>query len=170
VNRWAAILPRTAVRTVFVTALWLVVSEGDTNSLVVGIPLSVLAAAVSVRLYPDPVPRIDPLGFVRFAGFFVVNSILGGVDVAVRAFRPSLPLEPDNIIYRLRLEGLAARILFVNTVSLLPGTLSAQLRDGELLVHVLDCSRPVQEELRVVEDRIGDLFGLTLPLVAGDER
>ena len=161
-NRWAALLPRTAVRTVFVTALWLIVSEGDIGSLVVGVPLSVLAAAVSVRLYPEPLPRLSPSGFARFAGFFMVHSVLGGIDVAARAFRPSMPLQPDNVTYTMQLEGLAARILFVNTVSLLPGTLSAQLNDRELLVHVLDCSRPVHDELRVVEQRIGDLFGQDL--------
>jgi multicomponent Na+:H+ antiporter subunit E len=167
---WAGTLPRIAIRTMFVIVLWLVVSEGDLGSLVVGVPLSVIASGVSVRLYPDRVPRLHPVGIVRFIGFFAVQSVLGGVDVALRAFRPSLPLDPADVHYRLRLPPLAPRILFINTVSLLPGTLSAQLIDDVLVIHVLDCSRPVAEELARVEERVGLIFGLDLTTEGGGAR
>ena len=47
-----------------------------------------------------------------------------------------------------------------NTVTLLPGTLSADLRGQILVVHVLDARGPAAERLALLERRVADLFGL----------
>lgn len=159
---WARMARRILLRTIFSTVLWLVVDEGHLDSLIVGIPLSLIAAVVSVRLYPGPMPRLRPFGATKFAGYFIVQSFLGGLDVASRAFRPSMPLEPANVVYELRLPRMASRILFLNTVSLLPGTLSSELDGDRLVVHVLDCSQPVLQELAKLEERIAEVFGFVL--------
>lgn len=161
-DTWVRMTPRILLRTIFLTVLWLIVDEGGLSSLVVGIPLSLIASAVSVRLYPEPMPKIRPLGVLRFIRYFVVQSFLGGLDVASRAFRPSMPLDPANITYELRLPRMAPRILFLNTVSLLPGTLSSELAEDRLVVHVLDCSQPVLQDLAVLEERVADIFGVAL--------
>jgi multicomponent Na+:H+ antiporter subunit E len=49
-----------------------------------------------------------------------------------------------------------------NTVSLLPGTLSAELDEHCLRVHVLDQTGAFALELSVLEERVADLFGLRL--------
>lgn len=154
----AATALRITRRTLFAAVLWLVVAEGALDSLTVGAPMSVAAAAISVRLSPQAAPRLRTLGLFRFASFFLVQSVLGGLDVAVRALKPSMPLDPGYVAYPLRLKGVHARVLFVNTISLLPGTLSAHLESDRLIVHALDCSRPVLDELRLVEERVGGVF------------
>jgi multicomponent Na+:H+ antiporter subunit E len=73
-----------------------------------------------------------------------------------------MPLEPANVTYELRLPRMAPRILFLNTVSLLPGTLSSELAEDQLVVHVLDCSQPVLQDLAILEERIADIFGVVL--------
>jgi multicomponent Na+:H+ antiporter subunit E len=47
-----------------------------------------------------------------------------------------------------------------NVVSLLPGTLSAELRGDCLKVHVLDANADVFEELQSLESKIKHVFGL----------
>jgi multicomponent Na+:H+ antiporter subunit E len=47
-------------------------------------------------------------------------------------------------------------------MSLLPGTLSTELRDDCLCLHVLDARLPVEADLRQVEIRVADLFGVSL--------
>jgi multicomponent Na+:H+ antiporter subunit E len=49
-----------------------------------------------------------------------------------------------------------------NTVSLLPGTLSAELDEAHLRVHVLDETGAFAAELQVVEAHVAQLFGLNL--------
>lgn len=99
-------------------------------------------------------------GLIRFLPYFVWNSLRGGVDVAVRVLHPQLPIEPALVRYELRLRDSAARVLMADTVTLLPGTLSADLDDHVLVVHVLNAGAPFDEVLEVLEQRVADLFGL----------
>ena len=69
-----------------------------------------------------------------------------------------MPLNPAMVEYPLRLASSAARNLFAGTVSLLPGTLSAELGDDRLFVHVLDVGRPFEQELQTIEDRVAGIF------------
>lgn len=69
-------------------------------------------------------------------------------------------LNPGLLRYELRIAPGTARVFFVNTVSLLPGTLSADLREDCLWVHVIDASQENYAHLRLLEDRVADLFAL----------
>jgi multisubunit Na+/H+ antiporter MnhE subunit len=46
-----------------------------------------------------------------------------------------------------------------NIVSLLPGTLSVELDEDSLTVHVLDKTGAINEELNVLENHLVDIFG-----------
>ena len=72
---------------------------------------------------------------------------------------PRLPINPDVMHYRLRLDDSLARVLMANTVTLLPGTLSADLQDDVLEVHVLNATDAVTDMLATLEQRIARLFG-----------
>lgn len=148
-----------ALRFVLLLAIWLVIAEGEIGSLVVGAPLALVAALISVSLAPVSGNRVSLGGLARFAGYFAVESVRGGIDVAIRAYRPSMPIDPACVSYALRLKEPLARVVFANTVSLLPGTLSASFEGDALVVHALDQAQPVIESLATLERRVADLFG-----------
>ena len=149
-------------RIILLALLWWVITEGA-GGWYLGIPAILLALGTSYWLQPKPIVRLRPAGLLRFAGFFLVQSLRAGVDVALRAFRPTMPLYPALQEYRLRLPAGPARVFLADTMSLLPGTLSTELHDDRLGLHVLDTRLPVEADLRRVEVRVADLFGLTLP-------
>jgi multicomponent Na+:H+ antiporter subunit E len=158
----AATVRRILLRTAWFVLAWIVVSEADLGSLVMGVPFAVIAAVLSNALIRSDMPRVSVRGTFRYIGFFVVQSVLGGIDVAARALRPSLPLDPGCIWYPIRITGRPARVLFADTISLLPGTLSARMDGDRLEVHMLDmCARSI-EGLVALEDRVGAVFGQTL--------
>ncbi|MDP2400682.1 MAG: Na+/H+ antiporter subunit E [Actinomycetota bacterium] len=153
---------RFAERAVLFAAAWWILVEGDNSSWLFGVPFSLFAAMASVRLTPRRGWVLRPVGTLRFIGYFAWHSIAGGIDVALRAVRPSMPISPGFISCPLRLAGDPARVLLADTVSLLPGTLSSGLVGDSLVLHVLDCSMPVIEDVRRVEERIADALGLQL--------
>jgi len=142
--------------------VWWVVVEGDPSGWVFGVPFVALATLASIKLTPTREWRLSPLGTLRYAWYFIHQSLLGGIDVALRAIRPSMPIDPELVQYRMRLEPEHARVLFADTVSLLPGTLSTGFEGDWLTMHVIDCGLPVEQSLRDVEERVADLFGLDL--------
>lgn len=142
---------------IFLSALWWLLTGGDPGSWAVGVPVIAAALVVRRRLNPFPAARVCPVGIVRFLAFFFRASLVGGVDVAWRAFHPRLPLTPGLVDYTLRLRSPAERILAAGTVSLLPGSLSAELDQDRLTVHALDLELPVTRQLGELEARIAGL-------------
>lgn len=106
-----------------------------------------------------------PHRLLAFAAYFLRESLLGGIDVAWRAMHPRLQIEPCFSHYRLRLPTGQPRTLMISIVSLLPGTLSADMQDDDtLLVHALTpkaCS-----SIEPLESWIAWLFSLEQQLAA----
>ena len=142
--------------------LWCILLEGDLKGWWYGLPVIAAATATSLWLAPEAGQFWHPVGLVRFIGFFLWQSLRGGVDVALRAIDPRLLLYPQLIEYRLRLPVGPARIVLMNTISLLPGTLSVELHPTLLQVHVLDGRMDTQRSLQQVEAVVARLFALKL--------
>jgi multicomponent Na+:H+ antiporter subunit E len=151
------------LRLLLFTALWWVLAEGEAKGWAVAAASVGGATLASLILLPPGSRRLRVAALARFVPFFLRESVRGGIDVARRALHPRLPLSPGFIEYRLRLPAGPARVLFATTISLLPGTVSAQLGETHLRVHLLDRSRPVQARLRELEERVASVFGIELP-------
>jgi len=161
-------LQRGVVRVVVFALLWWMLTAGAADSWLVGAPVVLIATLVSMALLPDF--SLSPRGVVCFVPFFIWHSLRGGVDVAWRAFHPRVPIVPDLIEYPLRLPPGLPRVFMVNTVSLLPGTLSVELGANRLKIHVLDTRKSVLSELMKVERAVARMFDISLQNAKGGER
>ncbi len=158
---------RFCFRTLVFALLWWILTQGAINSWLVGAPVVLLAVLASGWLLPAI--SWSPSGVVRFIPFFLWRSLYAGVDVARRALHPKLPISPGLFDYRWRLPPGLPRVFMANTVSLLPGTLSAELGKEHLRVHVLDQSGDFISELSLVEERVARLFGVSLADAESEE-
>ena len=139
--------------------LWWVLAGGRADSWGVGGASVILALAASLVLLPPAKGRFSPLGLAAFVGFFLVQSVKGGIQVAAMALRPRLDLAPAMLDLPIALPPGPARVLLVNTLSLLPGTLSVRIEGDQLRRHVLDRRLPIMEELRAAEAAIARIRG-----------
>lgn len=155
------------LRAVVFALLWWILTAGAVESWLVGVPVVLIATLVSMALLP--VFSWSLTGVVCFVPFFVWQSLRGGVDVAWRAFHPRMPITPGLIEYPLHLSPGLPRVFFVNTVSLLPGSLCAELGVDCLIVHVLDTRKNDLSELMMVEQAVARMFGTSLNNVEGGE-
>lgn len=141
------------------TGLWWVLAGGRADSWGVGGVSVILALAASLVLLPPAKGRFSPLGLAAFVGFFLIQSVKGGIQVAAMALRPRLDLAPAMLDLPLALPPGLARILLANTLTLLPGTLSVRIEGDRLRLHVLDRRLPIMEELRAAEAAITRIRG-----------
>jgi multicomponent Na+:H+ antiporter subunit E len=142
--------------------VWLVVTSGDPGALAVGVFTAATAVAVSLRLLP-PGPRAVRLWNVAtLLPLFLADSLRGGVDVALRAFHPRVPVRPGWIAYPLRLPAGLARVSLGNFLSLMPGSLAAGEHHDVLYVHCLDTSGTIEPKIAREEGRIARITGLEL--------
>lgn len=142
-----------AIRWAVLLMLWFVLSNASAYQLWFGIVVTGAAAMLSMLLAPASGRRVSAVAILRVLPFFFGQALIGGVDVGMRALRRR-PLEPTFIDHPLRLRSEGGRLWLVCVVSLLPGTVSCELRDDVLHIHVLDRSMAVQAVLDQLEAHI----------------
>lgn len=147
-------------RLAVLSIVWLVLVNGAPSSWWVGVPtVAVAVLATLPSRYAAPLVWREVF---RFIPFFVVRSLSGGIDVALRALNPRMPLDPTLIEYPLRLPGGLPSVVLANLVNLLPGTLTAELHGGALRVHVIDRRAPFVEEIDALEAAVARMFDVAL--------
>jgi multicomponent Na+:H+ antiporter subunit E len=151
---------KTIPRALAFLLLWLVLAGFHAGDL----PAIVLAVGgatwVSLRLLPPGAGRLSPLGIARLALRFPYQSVVAGVDVAVRALAPQVRLRPGFVTVPLRLPDGTARDGFLALSSLMPGTLPLETEaDGRLLVHCLDTDQNVAAQMATEEARFASAVG-----------
>lgn len=149
-----------SLRLLLFLILWTVLTNGDVSSLGIGLPAAVLAAVTSTRLIPPL--KWNFKAFVQFIPFFFKYALIGGFDVMWRVFHPTLPINPDLVSYRLSLPEGFARDIMVDVISLLPGTLSVEVEDNVLIIHVLNVENDIEKEVSLIESRLSQIFCLTM--------
>jgi len=141
-----------------VAGLWWLLTDGDPASWLVGAPTVAAAAWVMHRTAVKAPGRISLLGSIRFLPYFILESVRGGVDVAWRTLGPRLRVRPGFLEYRSGLRRPEARVFFANCVSLLPGTLAADLRGDLIHLHLLDHTSDVHSDLKRLERAVERIY------------
>lgn len=161
-------LPMSVARLLFsgvvFAALWVTLAGySDPSAWIVGLPTVIAAAWFHDRLSQGSRSRLSVVGGIQLIPFFLRESFTGGIDVARRVVWRRVNVDPGFFDYRLGLTLPSARVLFVDLVSLLPGTLSADFRGDTLHIHTLDRNAdPIPEFMRL-ERRVAALYRETLP-------
>lgn len=133
-----------------------------------GIFFVFVASALSVTLSrpgkSEASPSIRFLGCLAFIPYFAWQSLRGGWDVAKYALHSNKSVNGGFYRHQTTLPRGLARLVFIQVLSLLPGTVSAGQRDDEILVHVLDVEALEVDDIRECERRVSLLFSLPEPV------
>jgi len=153
------------MRGVLFLLIWHVLTNGNMQSWWIGVPAVLLAAISSILL-------VQPASFVwhrflRFIPFFQLHSLLGGLDVARRAYDPRMPISPKLIEFPLLLPIGLPRVFLINIINLLPGTLCVDHDRNLLTIHVLDRRKEFLTELTILENKVAWIFALSLNTTEG---
>jgi multicomponent Na+:H+ antiporter subunit E len=143
---------------ILLAGLWWILTNASVGSWLIGLPALAGATWASARLGTMPGARISLLGLVRFVPYFLWESLRGGTDVALRTLAPRMRVRPGFYRYHTRLHASSARTFFAYCVSLLPGTLTADLQGQWLEIHTLNIDSDLQSELTRLENLVAGLF------------
>jgi multicomponent Na+:H+ antiporter subunit E len=147
------------IRFLLFSGFWIVITSGNMTDLWLAAIITAAGTWSSLVLLPPKQMKLKPERLLIFLPWFVLQSVLGGVDVALRALKPDMPLNPGFEKYPVRLKSEAAKVLFMWVISLLPGTASAADNKEHLMVHFLNHNPRNIAKLSDLEKRIGWLFG-----------
>lgn len=159
-----------ALRVLIMLVLWWVLTEGNTDMLWFGVVTAITAAIISLHAWPPKQMRWRLLPLLQFLPWFLWRSLLGGIDVACRAFAPRLRVQPKVQRYQLRLTTEPAQVFLAWTITLSPGTASVNLEHNSLDVHLLDPCLLPEARFRSIEARVAALFDENLSSTDSETR
>lgn len=127
---------------VALVALWLVWSGHYDSLLLFGLG----AASVSLVLVigrrmqiidREGAPTHLPLGLLTYIPWLVWEIVKANVDVAARILNPRLPISPRVIHVRAGQPDDVGRVIYANSITLTPGTVSIETEGDVITVHAL---------------------------------
>ena len=99
----------------------------------------VIVLAARMRIINDegvPLARLWWRPFL-YLPWLAGQIIAANVDVARRILSPSRPISPRLIEVRASQRTQLGQVIYANSITLTPGTISIRIRDGVILVHSL---------------------------------
>lgn len=156
------ITPGASVGTVWVFAILVLiwwVLDGPHN-LMVGLVAAALGSGMFLALRSRRSYSLQIIELPRFVAYFIIESFRGGMDIALRALNPRLPIHPHLFDHPIVLPAGPPKALLIGVISLLPGTLSADLSDDGTLVRVHAINEDPEPAIEELEHRIARLFAL----------
>ena len=140
------------VRALLFFGIWLVIDHSaKPANMLVGVAATAAATWASLWLMPPAAGRVRVGALLLLLPRFLWRSLVAGIDVARRAFSPSLPLNPGFIDYPVALPRGSARNAFELISSLLPGSVPTGETEATIEYHCLDVAQPVAERLAAEE-------------------
>jgi multicomponent Na+:H+ antiporter subunit E len=144
-------------------AFWILLSgRFDAFHLILGIICTLLVSYISHDLLFANIRvgdiRIRARRFFAAAPWFLGQIFLANLYVAYLALSPKMPIDPQIIRFKTKLESDISWVALANSITLTPGTITIDIKEGEFVVHALD--RKVAYDLNTgkMEDKIAHVF------------
>jgi multicomponent K+:H+ antiporter subunit E len=117
--------------------------------IVLGIILAIVISWLTAPFSPTRTSIRHPLTILVFLGRLLSDILVANLNVARLVLSPTPTLRPGFVVLPLTLKNEFAIAVLANTISLTPGTVSANLSTdlSRLLIHCLD----VEDETVLVE-------------------
>lgn len=142
---------RTLVLVAFLAALWLFLSGYLKGLLLIlGLASVLLVALLALRMAiidPEGHPyHLKPVRVLRYWGWLLVEIVKSNFDVSKRILLPSRPINPVLLRVHASQPSELGQVIYANSITLTPGTVSVDLADNHIAVHAL--TRETADNLR----------------------
>ena len=151
--------------TLLLAIVWILLQNSVSAGMVVfGLILGILIPWATAVWWPDTPRSFHPTRMMRYAVIVIWDIMVANVQVAwIVLTVPNAKLKPAWIVVPLELRQPEAITMLAGTITLTPGTVSADLSDAghSLLVHVLHTEDPdaVRDEIKDrYERRLKEIF------------
>ncbi len=145
--------------TVLLFALWLLMS-GVYKPLVIGFGVASVLLAVYVVRRMDAVDgehleiRLRPFGSFGYLGWLMVEIAKANWAVTKIILSPAMPIR-QHLFEVPNSQGTdLGRVIFANSITLTPGTISVETEDNHFLVHAVDYGDATMGDLADMDARV----------------
>jgi len=93
--------------------------------------------------------------------WLIKEITLANIDVAKRVLTPKMPINPRMIRVRASQKSDLGRVIYANSITLTPGTVSVDMQGEEIVVHALTSEAADEDKSGDMDRRVTKLEGLS---------
>lgn len=144
-------------------AFWVLLSgKYDLFHLALGVICSMLIAYLTHDLLFANVrvgdARVIAYRFFTYIPWLLYQIITSNIYVASVVLGPKERVDPQIIKFKTKLESDISWVTLANSITLTPGTITMDIRDGEFFVHALDKKVAADLNTGDMEDRVAHVY------------
>ncbi len=133
---------RAASLAVFLSLLWLLLSGNFADPLLLGLGVASVLSVVFITyrmgaLDPEGHPVHLVLRAVVYWPWLLKEIVMANIDVAKAVLRSPMAIEPTVFTVTGSQQSELGRVIYANSITLTPGTVTIALEDDRLTVHAL---------------------------------
>ena len=145
------------------TVLWLLFSgHYDTWFLTLGAVSVALSVYLASRMHvvdQEGAPHHITLRLLVYMPWMTWEIIKSNVDVARRILTPSLPISPRTFRVSASQRTAVGRVLYANSITLTPGTVTMDVRGREFEIHALTSESAEEVRAGRMDERVARIEG-----------
>jgi len=102
--------------------------------------------------------RVIAQRFLRYIPWLLYEIVTANFYVAYLALSPKMPIDPQIIRFKTKLESDISWVTLANSITLTPGTITIDIQDREFMVHALDKKVAGDLDTGEMEDQVAHIF------------
>lgn len=101
---------------------------------------------------------IEVIRFIKYIPWLLYQIVLSNIHVASLVLNPKMPIDPQLIRFKAKLKKNISVVTFANSITLTPGTITADIKGEEFYVHCI--SKKVADDLLTgeMENKVAYIF------------
>ncbi len=147
------------LKTVAFFIIWLILSgKFKPFHMGLGLVVSFGVAWLNSGHADSPFRNLPLLRFLWYFPWLFGRIVRSSLHLTALILHPALPIDPKLIHYRTKLQGQTAIVLLGNSITLTPGTITAEVNAQELIVHAMDDASGHDLTSQRLEQKIAKVF------------
>lgn len=134
--------------TLLLFSMWMILTNNlEMANIFLGIIISFLVALLYTKLFnQEEFAFINPFYLFLYILILIKNLLISNLQIAKKVLSKDMKLSPAIVGVKTELKNDWKKLLLANSITLTPGTLTLDIEDDVLYIHVLQCENLESKE------------------------
>jgi multicomponent Na+:H+ antiporter subunit E len=96
-----------------------------------------ISSRMNLIIFDQPILQLYFIKFIPYGFWLIIQILKSNIDVCKRILDPKLPINPQLVKIKSTQASNLAKVIYANSITLTPGTISIDLDGSEIEVHSL---------------------------------
>ncbi len=135
--------------TLLLFVMWMILSANfEVANIFIGFGVSFLVALIYTKIFKHAeFETINPYWLGVYILVLMKNLIISNLQIAKRTLCKDMKLSPAIVEVKTELKSEWKKLLLANSITLTPGTLTLDIKDNRLYIHIIECRDIANKQL-----------------------